>query len=172
MMTSSNGNTFRVTGPLCEEFTGEFLTQRSSNAELWCFLLSASKQTVEQKNRDAGYLRHGAHYGVTVMSGPQIPQCPWTPSLLTDAYLISFLSLLSIVQCFILFLVLKLQEMYFFKISLNFDQNSVWTRFFSKYSVIIFGHHFQRIQREHWEMYLDVILRNSTFIAYGVFALF
>ena len=22
MMTSSNGNTFRVTGPMCEEFTG------------------------------------------------------------------------------------------------------------------------------------------------------
>ena len=30
MMTSSNGNIFRVTGPLCEEFTGpgEFPTQR------------------------------------------------------------------------------------------------------------------------------------------------
>ena len=24
MMTSSNGNIFRVTGPLCGEFTGEF----------------------------------------------------------------------------------------------------------------------------------------------------
>ena len=30
MITSSNGNIFRVTGPLCEEFTGpgEFPTQR------------------------------------------------------------------------------------------------------------------------------------------------
>ena len=28
MMTSSNGNHFRVTGPLCGEFTGEFLSQR------------------------------------------------------------------------------------------------------------------------------------------------
>ena len=27
-MTSSNGNIFRVTGPLCGEFTGEFPTQR------------------------------------------------------------------------------------------------------------------------------------------------
>ena len=28
MMTSSNGNIFRVTGPLCGEFTGKFLAQR------------------------------------------------------------------------------------------------------------------------------------------------
>ena len=28
MMTSSNGNIFRVTGHLCGEFTGEFPTQR------------------------------------------------------------------------------------------------------------------------------------------------
>ena len=28
MMTSSNGNIFRVTGPLCGEFTGEFPSQR------------------------------------------------------------------------------------------------------------------------------------------------
>ena len=28
MVTSSNGNTFRVTGHLCEEFTGEFSAQR------------------------------------------------------------------------------------------------------------------------------------------------
>ena len=34
MMTSSNGNIFRVTGPLCEEFT------KASDAELWRFLLS------------------------------------------------------------------------------------------------------------------------------------
>ena len=27
-MTSSNGNIFRVTGHLCEEFTGEFPAQR------------------------------------------------------------------------------------------------------------------------------------------------
>ena len=28
MMTSSNGNIFRVTGPLCREFTGQFPAQR------------------------------------------------------------------------------------------------------------------------------------------------
>ena len=42
MMTSSNGSIFRVTGPLCGEFTGHWwipLT-KASDAELWCFLWS------------------------------------------------------------------------------------------------------------------------------------
>ena len=40
MMTSSNGNIFRVTGPSCGEFTGHRWIPRTkaSNAELWCFL--------------------------------------------------------------------------------------------------------------------------------------
>ena len=39
MMTSSNGNIFRVTGPLCGEFTGRRWIPRikASDAELWCF---------------------------------------------------------------------------------------------------------------------------------------
>ena len=43
MMTSSNGNNFRVTGPLCGEFTGLrwILHTKASDAELWCFLWSA-----------------------------------------------------------------------------------------------------------------------------------
>ena len=43
MMTSSNGNIFRVTGPLCGEFTGLRWIPRTkcSDAELWCFLWSA-----------------------------------------------------------------------------------------------------------------------------------
>ena len=42
MMTSSNGNSFRVTGHLCGEFTGHQWIPRTkaSDAELWCFLLS------------------------------------------------------------------------------------------------------------------------------------
>ena len=42
MMTSSNGNIFRVTGPLCGEFTGPRWIPRTkaSDAELWCFLWS------------------------------------------------------------------------------------------------------------------------------------
>ena len=50
MMTSSNGNIFRVTGPLC----GESISHRwipltkTSDAELWCLIWSASEQTVKQ----------------------------------------------------------------------------------------------------------------------------
>ena len=42
MMTSSNGNIFRVTGPLCGEFTGPRWIPRTKagDAELWCFLWS------------------------------------------------------------------------------------------------------------------------------------
>ena len=42
MMTSSNGNIFRVTGHLCGEFTGRRWIPRTkaSDAELWCFLWS------------------------------------------------------------------------------------------------------------------------------------
>ena len=49
MMTSSNGNIFRVIGPLCLKFTGHrwILLTKANDAELWCFLRSAFKQTVE-----------------------------------------------------------------------------------------------------------------------------
>ena len=42
MMTSSNGSIFRVTGPLCGEFTGHrwIPLTKASDAELWCFLWS------------------------------------------------------------------------------------------------------------------------------------
>ena len=42
-MTSSNGNIFRVTGPLCWEFTGHrWITHtKASDADLWYFLWSA-----------------------------------------------------------------------------------------------------------------------------------
>ena len=45
MMTSSNGNNFRVTGHLCGEFTGTRWIPRTkaSDAELWCFPWSASE---------------------------------------------------------------------------------------------------------------------------------
>ena len=44
MMMSSNENIFRVTGPLCGEFTGPWWipSTKASDAELWCFLWSAS----------------------------------------------------------------------------------------------------------------------------------
>ena len=39
LMTSSNGNIFRVTGHLCGEFTGHrwIPLTKASDAELWCF---------------------------------------------------------------------------------------------------------------------------------------
>ena len=42
-MTSSNGNIFRITGPVCGELTGHRWIPRTktSDAELWCFLWSA-----------------------------------------------------------------------------------------------------------------------------------
>ena len=45
MMTSSNGNIFRVTGHLCGEFNGPrwIPHTKASDAELWCFLWSASE---------------------------------------------------------------------------------------------------------------------------------
>ena len=47
MIASSNGNIFRVTGPLWGESTGHrWIPQtQSSDAELWCFLWSAPEQT-------------------------------------------------------------------------------------------------------------------------------
>ena len=49
-MTSSNGNIFRVTGPLWGEYTGYrwIPLTKASDVELWCFLWSAPEQTVEQ----------------------------------------------------------------------------------------------------------------------------
>ena len=49
MMTSSNGNIFRVTGPLCGEFTGHqwIPLTKASDADLWCFPRSLFEQRVE-----------------------------------------------------------------------------------------------------------------------------
>ena len=50
MMTSSNGNILRVTGPLWGEFNGHRWMPRTkaSDAELWYLLWPADEQTVEQ----------------------------------------------------------------------------------------------------------------------------
>ena len=70
MMTSSNGNIFRVTGPLCREFTGHRWIPRTkaSDAELWCFSLISAWINGWVNNSEAGDLRHHrAHYDVSVM---------------------------------------------------------------------------------------------------------
>ena len=68
-MTPSNGNIFRVTGPLCGEFTGpgEFPTQRpvtrSFDVSLICVWINGWVNI-----REAGDLRrHRGHYDVIVM---------------------------------------------------------------------------------------------------------
>ena len=48
MMTSSNGNISRVTGPLWKAGHLRISITKASDAELWCFLGSAPEQTVKQ----------------------------------------------------------------------------------------------------------------------------
>ena len=81
MMTSSNGKKkkkkdiikwehFRVTGPLCREFTGHrwIPLTKASDAELWCFLRFAAWMNGWVNNREAGDLRrHHSHYDIIVM---------------------------------------------------------------------------------------------------------
>ena len=70
VMTSSNGNTFRVTGLSCGEFTGHRWIPRTkaSDAELWCFLWSGLWINGWVNNHEAGNLRRQrAHYDVIVM---------------------------------------------------------------------------------------------------------
>ena len=69
MMTSSNGNIFRVTGPLCGEFTGpgEFPTQGQWRGAL-IFSLICVWLNGWVNNCEAGDLRrHRGHYDVNVM---------------------------------------------------------------------------------------------------------
>ena len=73
-MTSSNGNIFRVTGPLCGEFTGpgEFRAQRPVTRSFDVFFdLRLNNGWVN--NGEAGDLRrHRAHYDVIVMLPPSL----------------------------------------------------------------------------------------------------
>ena len=69
-MTSSNGNIFRVSGPLCGEFNGHQWSpiKKASDVELWCFRLSEPWINNWVNNREVGYLRrHCAHYDVIAM---------------------------------------------------------------------------------------------------------
>ena len=77
MMTSSSGNIFRVSGPLCGEFTGHrwIPLPKASEAELWCFLWSVPWINGWVNNCETGDLRrHRAHYDVIVMI---LLYCPW-----------------------------------------------------------------------------------------------
>ena len=96
MMTSSNGNTFRVTGPLCGEFT---VPVNSPHKGQWCgalmFSLICAWINDWINSREAGDLRrHRGHYDVNVMyeglclvvftfsSHPDPFEFPYSPVLL------------------------------------------------------------------------------------------
>ena len=71
MMTSSNGNVFRVTAPLCRKFTSDrrIPHAKASDAELLCFFWSVPWINSWVNNREAGdFRRHRTHYDVIVMS--------------------------------------------------------------------------------------------------------
>ena len=71
VMTSSNGNIFRVTGPLCGKFTGQRWIPRTkaSDAELWCPSLICTWINGWINSREAGDLRrYLAHYDAILMS--------------------------------------------------------------------------------------------------------
>ena len=68
-MTSSNGNIFRITGPLCREFTGpsEFPTQRPVTRSFEVFFICTWIND-RVNNLEAGDLRHHhGHYDVNVI---------------------------------------------------------------------------------------------------------
>ena len=70
MVTSSNGNIFCVTGPLCAEFTGHRWINSPHKGQ-WCEAFAISLicvwPNVWVNNRNAGNLRrHRAHYDVTM----------------------------------------------------------------------------------------------------------
>ena len=70
MMTSSNGNIFRITGHLCGEFNGpgEFPTQRPVTRSFDVFFDLRLNKQLSKNSGEAGDLRrYRAHYDVTVM---------------------------------------------------------------------------------------------------------
>ena len=70
MMTSSNGNIFRITGHLCGEFTGHRWISRKKGQWRDALMSSLICDWINGwvNNREAGDLRcNGAHYDVTVM---------------------------------------------------------------------------------------------------------
>ena len=76
MMTSSNGNIFRITGAVPGGIPSRL---KASDMELWCFLWSAPEQTSEQTNEtpviwDAIAL---VVTMITVMSGQNSYHCRW-----------------------------------------------------------------------------------------------
>ena len=70
MMTSSNGNLFGVTGPLCGKFSGHLwisLTKASDTENLMFSVIYAWKKGWINSRVAGDLRRHGARYYITVM---------------------------------------------------------------------------------------------------------
>ena len=79
MMTSSNGNIFRVTGPLCGEFTGHRWIPRTKASDTYFLVFSLICAWINGwvNTREAGDLRrHRAHCDVIVNSECQKASMP------------------------------------------------------------------------------------------------
>ena len=63
-MTSSNGNTFRVTGPLC----GEIPAQRPVARSFDVFFDPRLNKRLSTQSRSSDLRRHRTHFDVTVMT--------------------------------------------------------------------------------------------------------
>ena len=88
MMTSSNGNIFRVTGPLCGGLTGQrwITLTKAGDAELWCFFdLRLNKRLSKQSRGWLFCRRHCAHYDVVVVLKWNVERTP-SQCLLINAY--------------------------------------------------------------------------------------
>ena len=75
MMTSSNGNIFRVTGHLCGEFTGPRWIPRTKASEVRALMFSLICTRINGwvNNGEAGDLRRKrAHYDVSLMVSPNM----------------------------------------------------------------------------------------------------
>ena len=68
-MTSSNGNIFRVAGPLCVEFTGHrwIPFKKARDAERWCFFDLRLNKGLSKQLMRRWFETRSAHYDVSVM---------------------------------------------------------------------------------------------------------
>ena len=77
MMTSSNGNIFRVTGHLCGEFTGEFPAQRPVTRSFDVFCGLRLNKRLSKQSWGWCFRCYPSHYDVRVMLPPHPTPPPW-----------------------------------------------------------------------------------------------
>ena len=100
MMTSSNGNIFRVTGPLCGEFTGpgEFPTQRPVTRSLMFSMICAWTNGWVNKLEAGDLGRHRGNYDVNIMVlGISVNTYCWLKAAMAAIHCCLFLPLLQTV---------------------------------------------------------------------------